>query len=156
LIFREFRGQHLQRHEALQVRIETLEHDAHAALADDLGHIKVPESSQVEGILRGLEEIEGDLLARARGWVDSGHLDGGALQVFHDIPELRLGGRTPGLGLAYHLSTGRATAGQLLERVLATRAAVEVADQLCLLVLRQAAIEQLLEASVIWTRSSMR
>ncbi len=45
----QVRGQHLDRHQAMQRRIESLEHHAHAAPADDALHLVRPEPAFVRG-----------------------------------------------------------------------------------------------------------
>ena len=58
---RQMRRQHLDRHAALQLAIEPLQHDAHAAVADDLQHVVAAQSAEHVRLVGGLQMLDGEI-----------------------------------------------------------------------------------------------
>jgi hypothetical protein len=57
----QLRRQHLDGDDALEGQVEGLEHNPHAAAAHDFLDLVVPQPTEVRGIGRRIEEIEGQL-----------------------------------------------------------------------------------------------
>ena len=54
---RQLRGQHLDGDEAVQLVVEGPQHDAHAALADDLQHLVMPQPAERIGPVGRDQEV---------------------------------------------------------------------------------------------------
>src|SRR5205823_8575152 len=130
--------------------VERLEDDTHAPMADDLDNLEVSQAAEMRGVLGALEKIEGDL----HGYSRLGVRIAGVLHVALEGPEgSPVGGvcrRPSAIDVADDVRQGPAAGRQLVERLLAPLAGVQVAGQLSLLLLRQSARQQPWPACRIW------
>ena len=126
-------GQHLDGHDAVQRRVERLEHDAHAAPADHLQHLVVTQPAELARLVRRAEETKrGD--RRREPAASSCGASGSCFpfSLFHDLLQGRLGGGGRGQ-FPGQAGPGLTPASQSFHPLLAGRADFQVRGQSALL-----------------------
>ena len=63
-VVRQFGIEHLERHIALQARIERFEHNAHAAAANHSHHVEMRQAAEISRVVGRLQKIRGAVLVR--------------------------------------------------------------------------------------------
>jgi hypothetical protein len=127
-IVRQVRRENFDRYEAMQGRIECLEHNPHTAAADDFEHIVGVQTAEVLGFVRRTQEIQSGLRMGARA-EPSGGVAAATFQVLHRPHQggfRHCRGRRQTLNRLRYRRTSR---GQTLQGLLAHQARVQMAGQ---------------------------
>ena len=127
------RGQHLNRHDPVQRRVERFEDDAHAAFTENADDLIWPETAQVSGVIRRRQEVK--TIAAARRF---GPPPGSALPIVGRGPcqrRIRLAAKVP------QVIPDPAAGGEAFERLLAGAAVIKVASKFGLLARAQLVVQ---------------
>jgi hypothetical protein len=150
-VARQVRGQHFDRHETVQRRVERLEDNPHAAATDYLDHLVSSQPAEVLRVLRRVQECKIHLASSCRSGLCR-RLTRFAPELLHGLFEGGLRGVRRSTQVSRSSGPRRFSGRQLFQRVLAVHARVEVPAQLGLVLLRQATVDQLLQAGGIGAR----